>query len=1020
MDGATPVEDEELLASFRGAQVASQSGSSPATDDDPDLAAFREATANASSTSAVATSAARYPRGLLGSVRANLAGQYHGLSQAFGLPGDAASAINRNIKTSDFMAGPGMPLIAGARAAGLLSAPPSGDPYQQYVAPNVEHFLPTSKWIRRGINAVGQSGLGVPGILGREPRITYDDVNEVPETYRAQARFGEAVGGGYAPFIGFMSRARSVGSGAAEIGRRAASLLSREGGEGVVRAAPGNPGFELGRTNTNSALGNILNQQVAAAATNPRNYARVQGAGSIGAGLGGYAAETALPGNDTAQMVGQLAGGLFGSVGAGGNAGILSRLWGKATQPFATEEGAKTALGRSLAPHFERAGENVDDVISRLSTPDAVPGALPAERSGSRVLMGVQNTLSTHDENLANALAGRQGQFRQNVQGAIEEGFQGGDTSVLRRVAQQQDEYLQGVLQRAANEAVADAAQVSGNAPATREAINISARRALDRALEDARLEETRLWRQVPDTEMISPAPILAEYDAVRAGMLESDRLPRIIEQEIRRIRDLPLIPFRDARLLRSELMNYSRMAAAGDNPDGNLARRLNQIASGPPGGEGGALAAMSSLTNPEHRLAVLSARNFSTALHDRFSRSFAGDVLGLSDTGEPAVRPGLTLERAFSGKPATVAQQLRELRSATEPPGMGPPRGVADTAAPMGEAQESFLRSVTQRFVSPQTGRINPSTAANWMRDNAQTLSAFPQYRAQLERAIASELGAQQVAGTVADATAESAFGRILRGGEKPVTAVSKILNGNNPVADFGDLVTIARLRGGEPAIAGLRSAVFGAVADAATSAQGLSFQKFNSLLTSPLMRGGPSILQLMQDTGVISTSQRAGIMERLRLGLRHETAPGQAVRIDKVGDEASQYFRWAARIFGVKLASAMGFGGGGAGPSLQIANIAASAAEQRLAKLPIDKARQIISRAMQSDDPAELIDILERIGGVNLGRGTGLLSRTQRGDELISLLRPLIPRTESKPTIHDVSQNAMDVLRDIQLGNR
>lgn len=911
-----------------------------------------------------------YPGGVAGSVKANLAGQLHTMTGLVGLPGDVAlwgaKKIGRALTSTAPLRREAEPK-GGRRQRAEEGSATSGE---EFVANYIEPFLPTSKWARKVLDLPGRA-------VGLEGHATYNDINEVPEVYRAQARAGEAIGSAY-PF--------AWGAGAAGNAMGAARALT------------------AGSQVTPSVTRNILNSQIAEQAQAARSGLRggvdqlmglgPQRAPALGAAAGAYGAETVFPGSEVAQLVGQLGGGLAGAGAGMGVNSAVGRATSRIRDPLSTlsPEGAKTAIARSLGPQFEKHGEDVEGIIRNLSAPDVVPGALPAEKSGSRVLMGVQNKLAAGDENLANVINDKQGQFRSNIGRSVDESFAPGEERALSAAAQAHDDFISREVEAAENAARVAATPLAGMSAAEQETLNIRARNAVEAALRRARTEENRLWDQVPNEAPIQPDSLIDSYNAVRGGMLPEQRLPSVIEQAIRRMSEsADPVPFREVRILRSELLNEARKARAAD--DLEMARRLNEIANGPPGQIGGALADMSAVGDP----AVRMAREYSALLHDKFSRSFAGDILGMSPSGEPAIRPALTLERTFSGKPAQQAQQARELRSATEPVGMGPPRPTADPSSEIGQAQEEFLRNATKRFVNPETGRVNAAAAQRFLRDNAPVLEQFPTFRDQIDRAVAAELAAQQVSASADDFVKQSAFARVIKSGERPAIAVGKVLMGDNPVRDFAQLARIARSSGPD-AVAGLRASVLAFISDRAAGNGGVSFAAMKEALTKPLVRGGPSILSMMENNGIISAVQRRTISERIDLGSRHEISPGQAVRIDNVGDESGRVARWGARILGAKMASWMGATHGGAGTSLQVANIFASGAEHALARLPTDRARQIISRAMQSEDPSELIDILERISSSSVS-----LRRGMRHTELFSLIRPLLPQTESETQIDE-----------------
>jgi hypothetical protein len=865
-----------------------------------------------------------YPKGLSGSVKAQVQGQLHGLTGVLGMPGDFASWAAR----------------------GSLARAPK-------VNEVVQKFLPTSTWMRKLLDlpVAAQNQMvrewpehieGKPAML--KGRATYDDINEVPEEYRPMARSGEVVGSTY-PIVGGLSRAA----------RNVPAALS------------------AAREVTPSVGRNIVRSQVGAAAE--PGFMAAQAPATLGAGAGAYGAEFFFPGSNLAQVIAQLGGGIAGAGTGIAGKNAVTAATNRLTDPLATmtPEGAERAIARAIAKELEKYGEDPAALIRRLSEPDAVPGALPAERSGSRVLMGVQETLAKHDPDLANSIAKSNEQFRARLAQSLQDEFSPAPQANLTGAAKDYDDYLQGLVSNARQEARATAEHVQPLAPAEREAANRQARDALERALRVARTRENQLWGAVDRDGYLPILDTNAAHEVARRDMLPEEKFPSVIEAVLKRFGDEPVQQFGELQRFRSLLLSEARKARSQD--DWELNRRLNMLADG-------ALEDMSRMGGQE----VERARDFSRILNDRFSRSFAGDVLGLKDTGAPAVRPELTLERAGAGTGARPASQMRELRTAVEPIGGGPPRPE------MQQAQEQFVRTLSQNVIDPSTGAVKPDAAMKFMRDNGPLLEQFPQYREALDTAVTAQIAADYMAVHTADNTRKQVFAKILGSGEKPAVAVGKIIMGENPHRDLAELVRIAQ-RGGPEAVGGLRGAIMEFVTKQAATKDGVSYETVREILTQPMTPGGRSLLDAMRVHNVVTPDQRRAILDRIALGTRHQNASKTAARIDDVGDEASKELREGTRILGAKLASWLGVTGGGAGPSLQVAQIAANVSERALAKYPIERARKIIQDAMKAEDPQQLISILERITGpsdIRAGRGL-------KQPHLISILRPLFPRTET-----------------------
>jgi len=944
--------------------------------------------------------AGEWPGGASGWLKASAAGTLHGITGLTGLPADVTlglarqtgraltltpeqreqerEALKRKFETQP----------KRGRRAEAERAPPT--PGEEFVSQYVEPALPTSQWQRRMLDVPGHA-------LGLEGRATYNDIKEVPEQYRGPARFGEGIGS-QLPF--------SWGAGAAgrlmpRGGLGASETVSPSVIRNIINSQVEDQARYAARTGAATSLMPKSTQrwsQIAADAwkpVSPFHHLGAQRAPGIGAGLGAAAAEEVAPGSDLAQFVGQLGGGLTGAAASQATKGTMNRLAARFVEPLSTltEEGQKAAIARALKPQFEQYGEDPANIIKRLNTPDEIPGALPAERSGSRVLMGAQKTLAQEDDVLANTIKNQEEAFRGRLQGQVDDVTIREQQGQLSQAARDYDDTIKAQLSQAEQDVYDLTRNIQRLSPVEQESVSNQAAGILERALQRARTQERNLWSQTPDEAPVNPSNAIREYDAVTARMLREDRLPGNTDAVIERWRELGPdegVPLWEVRAFRSNVLAQATEARA--KGDFDLARRLSQIANGEStpgvaGRDGGALADMSAVGDP----AVQNARNFSVLLNDRFTRSFAGDLLGMNPEGGPAIRSGLTLETAFSGNRPMVAQKIRELREAEAPVTESPMRPAANLGTEMGQAQERYLQNqVVEKVLTPD-GRVRLGTAENFMRDNAQVLDQFPAVREQLDAAILAERAAQAMAVKVSDKDKMQVFAKLIAGGEKPADAVGRMLGGANPVRDLQEMSRLAR-RAGPDAVAGLRASILAHVSDRAKG----SFATMRDMLTKPFSGRprDPSLVQLMENDGLISADQRIKLIGSLELGARHETAAQKAVRITSVGDEAGQNLRWGARFIGAKLAGWLGATSGSAGTSLQAAAIGASAAENALMKAPVARAREILREAMTAEDPQKLIDILEKISGPSVKFGQKGLSQP----ELISLLRPMFPRTSSE----------------------
>ena len=875
-------------------------------------------------------------------------------------------------------AGVGAPVDLVNLALGKLGLPVSQSPFGG------------SASIESGINAI-KSAVG-----GTNPAV-YGNINEVPEPYRPSARFGEAVGSTL-PMV--------------------AAPLVAAGRTGVAQS------LTAAQAPSGNAIKDIARQTVAEAASNPA-FAAAQIPATIGQGVGAYASEIALPGSEISQVLSQLAGGFGGGIlGAAAKTGqgVAGGAISKVTQPFTTqtESGAKSAAARELAPILERSGETPQELIQRLQQGATVPGAVAGDVAQSPALTGVQNYLAQDNAALTNAVEAGRATAAQNTRQGLQTSFAPGEQGALADVAAKRQasfsKQLDSLVGEAETKAQASATNVQPNTAAEREALNVQARKSLEDALQSARKTEKALWLNVDQSLPVKPSGTVAAYENIKSSMLPEDSLPPLIERVMKRFAPkeaaapemvpsglvdasgTPImkpaavpaekpVTLQDVQNLRSTLLDKAREARG--NSDYASARQYQTIANG-------ALEDMNALEHP----AVDVARDYSRALNDRFGRSFAGDVLGVSDTGAARIRPEMTLEKAVVGNPLQASQQLQELQTATAPIAQKGIAAQADASVPAPEmqaAQQQFMRSFSERVVDPTTGRVKPDQVDKFIRDNGAILDQFPQYRTQLEQARDAERAFKGVIDRTGDSAKlgdkQTAFAKILAAGENPSDAIGKALNGATPIQDMKKFASLAR-SGGEESVGGLRAAVLQHVTDMATSGTKFSYAKANDILNSPLSPNGPSLLKSLRDNKILTASQQVEVAKYIEQGMLSEANKIKGIKIDSFGTEPGMIAKSAARIVGARLASMSGVGGGGAGNSLQAAALGAKLAEQGFAKLPADQARLALSKALASDNPKDLIDILERVAMSN-GMSTKANDPTMK---LLVTLRAAIPHQKTE----------------------
>lgn len=893
-------------------------------------------------------------------------------------------------QTPEGLAGVASAAVQGANRGVSDTFGVVGDLYNEYIGKLFAKLvtgreqtkgLPIGSEALRGVqNALTTGAQRVTGIGQRDVRATYENINDLPETLRPTARAGEVAGSTAAMLAPMLRQARFATT--------PANVLAAEARYGTAVPSARSVG---------GGWGAMVNE----AASNPAAFVRGQMPASVGAGVGAYGAELADPGNPYAQFIGQLGGGLLGGlVTAGGRAGTnaVTNNVNKALEPFTanTDEGIRAMTARNLQPVLEKAGENPADLVQRLRAQPVVPGLPAGERAQSPALTGVQNLLLKDNPDLANAVARGRQQYATNLEAGTKQAFEPGTPAALTRAAENQQGLALSNLDRqirtAEGLALKAADDVQPLPPIRREALNVQARSILDKAVENARKTENEVWGRVDKTMVAPVGNTKSAFETMKAELLDGDFLPGAgIQKTLTKLAaDDATSTTGELIRLRSELLNQARMLRAGDKPDLNMARRMTTIANG-------VLDDLSSVNNP----AIKTARDYSFALNERLTRTYAGDVLGTKANGADAVRPGLTLEAATTGKPEAVAQNLRELQTAAVPIRVTAEEApnMMNAARDMRQTQEQFLQALSDKVIDPTTGTVKPQAVDKFLLDNAAVLDQFPQYRQSLIVARDRQRAYEDILSRTGDVQKQirekSVWAQILNAGEDPAEAIGKILGSANPARDFSRVAKVAA-QGGDNAVGGLRASVLQHVVDQASGPNGLSYGKLAEVLNAPLAPNKPSLLQSMRNENIITPSQHASIQRMVEAGQLNEAAKVAGVAVKEFGTGPGMWGRALSRVIGAKVANAT-VGGGGAGPSLQVAQIGANIGEKLSARLPADKARAMMAEALAADDPAMLIDILQRVGKATYGNSMG--GPNSDITKLIVMLRASIPRTQSEP---------------------
>jgi hypothetical protein len=222
----------------------------------------------------------------------------------------------------------------------------------------------------------------------------------------------------------------------------------------------------------------------------------------------------------------------------------------------------------------------------------------------------------------------------------------------------------------------------------------------------------------------------------------------------------------------------------------------------------------------------------------------------------------------------------------------------------------------------------------------NAEVLKAFPNFRAEL----ASLLDAQN--------TVDEVIRRFQRIGssERLPKAIGEVLEkSETPVQDFTRLAQEAI----DPAsMQDFRLSVMDTLFSKARLEDGTpNFFKMADELTKPLSgkKGDISILELMEQTGVISADDKAAIRDGMVLGVEIQKRNADFSKLDNVLPDMGDFVNNVSRIFGANFGARFGVG---EGSQLQAAAIGSAAFKKITSGLPVaNQQRQAELMVLQPD---------------------------------------------------------------------
>ena len=262
------------------------------------------------------------------------------------------------------------------------------------------------------------------------------------------------------------------------------------------------------------------------------------------------------------------------------------------------------------------------------------------------------------------------------------------------------------------------------------------------------------------------------------------------------------------------------------------------------------------------------------------------------------------------------------------------------DLGPQMSEAQENFLRGAVTKLKNTDNtipaDKLESFMAAD---TNAAILKDFPNFKAELDGLLTAQKNLDEIVGN---------FGRISETGTLPAS-INEVLSSANPVENFTRLSKEAIT---PEALEDFRLSSMDALFSKVRQPDGSpNFFAMADELTKPLSgkKGDISIIELMEQNGVINASDKKIISEAMSLGAEIQKRTMDPTKLDEVLKDMGDMVNNTARILGANFGAKFGVG---EGSQLQAAAIGSSLFKKIVSGVPLaNQARQAELMILQPD---------------------------------------------------------------------
>ena len=877
-------------------------------------------------------------------------------------------------------------LYAWRNLSQKISGTPASRTRQEYEAPPPappisQNPVGSRRQLRQGLSALN---------LG------YEDISDVPFNLRSYARGGEMVGASAPfaalPFAGQASRLVPT------IAPRAAPTTSALA---TPRGSAGPP--------VQQATG-MFAPIVQKAANRPARFAATEALVAALSGAGAAGAERLRPGDDRTRIAASVAVPLAPNLSALRYAPGAVRAGVNAVRTRTSEAGRRASAADELA-------RAIPDPIKRSDLAEEIRGSTdldgpitPGQITGDPDLTAIERLLlkTVNDDDLEAVLLAQRAKFDKIVAE--------GNPRAIQEAAQARvatfNSFLEARVKQA--EEMLTAARDKTTPNASRQELNIQARKILDDVEEAASATEKQLFDSLPRNLDVEPVGTIGAFLAQKdLSQTSGSVLPTSsIDPEIDRFINL-LIKRTDPK---SKTYNDPTISGELITLRSNISRVIRQSArSGAPVKEGALKQIIKGINDDLADVpGINEAMTFSARKNVALREGIVGDILARSGRGEPKTSPEVTLTVARATGREQGSVNFRELREAAG-------FNAIDTNRPGGvqmeQVQKDFLRRLASETDS-YSGEVNLVKLNNFIKSNQEAIES---------------LG---LSGVFSDtATAAAVAQRVLKRAEKYKSfnrqknfasssiqmdvnkAVKQILlspNKADELQKFLNLVRVSRT-GSDEALKGFRYTIYQQILDAATTKNGLISPKaLEDILNSPAYSAsiiqGPSrtLRSELTRQGILNAERNKSLDALVEQARKLETSVNTRTANSDMLKKENGLFEIVARVAGAsggrRVARMLGVGG-----TLQAPSAGARAGIQNLVQIPREKTRQVLIEAIENPAlMAKLLDMTVDISGriakqrqINAYLiAAGLLTAADEIDDPVAIEELLPGRETAMPT--------------------